>query len=109
MADQIQTYLREQMPIWREKYSGVEEMKVAVMGCVVNGPGESKHANIGISLPGTFEEPKAPVFVDGRLMTTLRGDHIVQEFIGILDEYVETRYGAAATSAANKAEFATKA
>jgi (E)-4-hydroxy-3-methylbut-2-enyl-diphosphate synthase len=79
------------------------------MGCVVNGPGESKHANIGISLPGTFEEPKAPVFVDGRLMTTLRGDHIVKEFIGILDDYVENRYGGAAGSAANKAEFATKA
>ena len=109
LAEQIQSYVRSSMPVWKEKYPGVEEMKLAVMGCVVNGPGESKHANIGISLPGTFEEPKAPVFVDGRLMTTLRGDHIVQEFIGILDEYVETRYGAAATSAANKAEFATKA
>src|SRR5437868_1795736 len=109
MAEQIQSYLRTSMPAWKQKYPGVEEMKLAVMGCVVNGPGESKHANIGISLPGTCEEPKAPVFVDGRLMTTLRGDHIVQEFIGILDEYVETRYGAAATSAANKAEFATKA
>ncbi|PYY12083.1 MAG: 4-hydroxy-3-methylbut-2-en-1-yl diphosphate synthase [Acidobacteria bacterium] len=109
LAEQIQSYVRSSMPAWKERYPGVEEMKLAVMGCVVNGPGESKHANIGISLPGTFEEPKAPVFVDGRLMTTLRGDHIVQEFIGILDEYVETRYGAAATSAANKAEFATKA
>jgi (E)-4-hydroxy-3-methylbut-2-enyl-diphosphate synthase len=109
LAEQIQGHVRSSMPVWKEKYPGVEEMKLAVMGCVVNGPGESKHANIGISLPGTFEEPKAPVFVDGRLMTTLRGDHIVQEFIGILDEYVETRYGAAATSAANKAEFATKA
>ena len=109
LAEQIQSYVRSSMPVWKEKYPGVEEMKLDVMGCVVNGPGESKHANIGISLPGTFEEPKAPVFVDGRLMTTLRGDHIVQEFIGILDEYVETRYGAAATSAANKAEFATKA
>ena len=108
LAEQIQSYVRSSMPVWKEKYPGVEEMKLAVMGCVVNGPGESKHANIGISLPGTFEEPKAPVFVDGRLMTTLRGDHIVQEFIGILDEYVETRYGAA-TSAANKAEFATRA
>src|SRR6201984_665838 len=98
LAEQIQSYVRTSMPVWKEKYPGVEEMKLAVMGCVVNGPGESKHANIGISLPGTFEEPKAPVFVDGRLMTTLRGDHIVQEFIGILDEYVETRYGAAATS-----------
>jgi (E)-4-hydroxy-3-methylbut-2-enyl-diphosphate synthase len=94
MADQIQTYLREQMPLWREKYSGVEEMKVAVMGCVVNGPGESKHANIGISLPGTFEKPVAPVYVDGKLSTTLRGDHIVAEFRAILDEYVANRYGA---------------
>jgi (E)-4-hydroxy-3-methylbut-2-enyl-diphosphate synthase len=109
MAEQIQSYLRSSMPVWKEKYPGVEEMKLAVMGCVVNGPGESKHANIGISLPGTFEEPKAPVFVDGRLMTTLRGDRIVQEFIKILDEYVETRYGTAAASAANKAEFATRA
>jgi (E)-4-hydroxy-3-methylbut-2-enyl-diphosphate synthase len=109
MAEQIQSYLRTSMPVWKQKYPGVEEMKLAVMGCVVNGPGESKHANIGISLPGTFEEPKAPVFVDGRLMITLRGDHIVKEFIGILDEYVETRYGAAAGSAVNKAEFATKA
>ncbi len=109
MAEQIQSYLRTSMPAWKQKYPGVEEMKLAVMGCVVNGPGESKHANIGISLPGTFEEPKAPVFVDGRLMTTLRGDHIVKEFIHILDEYVETRYGAASKSAENKAEFATKA
>ena len=95
MADQIQTYLREQMPVWKGQYGGVEEMKVAVMGCVVNGPGESKHSNIGISLPGTFEEPVAPVYVDGRLMTTLRGDHIVAEFIRILDDYVERTYGAA--------------
>ena len=92
MADQIQTYLREQMPIWKGKYSGVEEMKVAVMGCVVNGPGESKHSNIGISLPGTFEEPVAPVYVDGRLSTTLRGDRIVAEFIEILNNYVDRRY-----------------
>ncbi len=94
MAEQIQSYLREQMPIWKERYAGVEEMKVAVMGCVVNGPGESKHSNIGISLPGTFEEPKAPVFVDGRLLTTLKGERIVAEFIQILNEYVESRYGA---------------
>jgi (E)-4-hydroxy-3-methylbut-2-enyl-diphosphate synthase len=93
MADQIQTYLREQMPVWKAQYNGVEEMKVAVMGCVVNGPGESKHSNIGISLPGTFEEPVAPVYVDGRLMTTLRGDRIVAEFIAILDKYVERTYG----------------
>jgi (E)-4-hydroxy-3-methylbut-2-enyl-diphosphate synthase len=92
MAEQIQTYLREQMPVWKQRYSGVEEMKVAVMGCVVNGPGESKHASLGISLPGTFEEPKAPVYVDGRLMTTLKGAKIVEEFIGILDDYVDTHY-----------------
>ncbi len=92
MADQIQTYLREQMPLWKGRYAGVEEMKVAVMGCVVNGPGESKHSNIGISLPGTFEEPVAPVYVDGRLMTTLRGDRIVAEFIEILNGYVARRY-----------------
>ena len=98
MADQIQTYLREQMPVWKERYSGVEEMKVAVMGCVVNGPGESKHANIGISLPGTFEEPVAPVYVDGRLMLTLKGDHIVAEFIEILDDYVESHYAAKETA-----------
>lgn len=95
MADQIQTYLREQMPVWRETYAGVEEMKVAVMGCVVNGPGESKHANIGISLPGTFEKPVAPVYIDGKLATTLRGDHIVAEFREILDSYVARRYGVA--------------
>jgi (E)-4-hydroxy-3-methylbut-2-enyl-diphosphate synthase len=92
MADQIQTYLRAQMPVWKEKYQGVEEMKVAVMGCIVNGPGESKHANIGISLPGTFEEPKAPVYVDGRLVLTLKGDGIVAEFIDILNNYVEKTY-----------------
>jgi (E)-4-hydroxy-3-methylbut-2-enyl-diphosphate synthase len=94
MAEQIQGYIRENMPSWRERYVGVEELKLAVMGCVVNGPGESKHANIGISLPGTFEEPKAPVYVDGRLFTTLKGDHIVSEFIAILDEYVDTHYAA---------------
>jgi (E)-4-hydroxy-3-methylbut-2-enyl-diphosphate synthase len=92
LAEQIQSYVRRQMPEWKQRYDGVEEMKLAVMGCVVNGPGESKHANIGISLPGTFEEPKAPVFVNGRLMTTLRGDGIVQEFIRILDDYVESHY-----------------
>jgi (E)-4-hydroxy-3-methylbut-2-enyl-diphosphate synthase len=92
MADQIQTYLRDEMPKWKATHPGVETMKVAVMGCVVNGPGESKHSNIGISLPGTFEEPKAPVFVDGRLMTTLKGDRIVTEFIGILNDYVTSHY-----------------
>jgi (E)-4-hydroxy-3-methylbut-2-enyl-diphosphate synthase len=94
MAEDIQTYLREQMPVWRGRYPGVVEMKVAVMGCVVNGPGESKHANIGISLPGTFEEPKAPVYVDGKLFVTLKGDNIVPDFLKILDDYVERNYGA---------------
>ncbi len=93
LAEQIQTYLRESMPSWREQFPGVEEMKLAVMGCIVNGPGESKHANIGISLPGTFEEPKAPVYVDGKLMTTLRGDTIVSDFQKILDDYVSSHYG----------------
>ena len=92
MAQDIQTYLREQMPVWRSTRPGVVEMKVAVMGCVVNGPGESKHANIGISLPGTSEEPKAPVYVDGKLMTTLKGDRIVPEFLVILEDYVAKRY-----------------
>ena len=96
MAEEIQTYLREQMPVWKNRYTGVEEMKVAVMGCVVNGPGESKHASPGISLPGTFEEPKAPVYVDGRLFTTLKGEKIVAEFIKILDDYVESHYAARA-------------
>jgi len=103
MADQIQTYLREQMQVWRERYTGVEELKVAVMGCVVNGPGESKHANIGISLPGTFEQPVAPVYVDGKLVKTLRGDHIVAEFRDILDDYVARRYGATEPVAAGVA------
>jgi (E)-4-hydroxy-3-methylbut-2-enyl-diphosphate synthase len=94
MAEQIQGYLRKQMPVWREQHPGVEEMKVAVMGCVVNGPGESKHANIGISLPGTFEEPVAPVYVDGRLVTTLRGDGIVDTFIGMMNDYVARTYAA---------------
>jgi (E)-4-hydroxy-3-methylbut-2-enyl-diphosphate synthase len=94
MAEDIQTYLREQMPVWRAVYPGVEEMRVAVMGCVVNGPGESKHANIGISLPGTFEEPKAPVYIDGALAMTLRGDSIVPEFLAILEDYVAKRYRA---------------
>jgi (E)-4-hydroxy-3-methylbut-2-enyl-diphosphate synthase len=92
MAQQIQDYLREKMPVWRQERPGVAELKVAVMGCVVNGPGESKHANIGISLPGTFEEPKAPVYVDGRLLVTLKGDRIVAEFLEILEAYVASRY-----------------
>jgi (E)-4-hydroxy-3-methylbut-2-enyl-diphosphate synthase len=94
MARDIGAYLAQQMPAWRTRHPGVEELKVAVMGCVVNGPGESKHADIGISLPGTFEEPVAPVFVDGQLRTTLRGDDIVPRFLAILDEYVERRYPA---------------
>jgi (E)-4-hydroxy-3-methylbut-2-enyl-diphosphate synthase len=92
MAEDIQAHLKEQMPHWRAAHPGVEELRVAVMGCVVNGPGESKHAHIGISLPGTFEEPKAPVYVDGRLHVTLRGEAIVPEFLRLLDEYVATRY-----------------
>jgi len=92
MAEDIQTYLREQMPVWKRAHPGVETMNVAVMGCVVNGPGESKHANLGISLPGTFEEPKAPVYVDGKLFTTLKGDRIVQEFLVILEDYVARTY-----------------
>ena len=94
MAQQIQTHLKDRMPAWKEIHPGVAEMRVAVMGCVVNGPGESKHADIGISLPGTFEEPVAPVFIDGRLDRTLRGDGLVEEFIGILEEYVARRYPA---------------
>jgi len=93
LAEQIQGYLRTSMPDWRKTYPGVEELKVAVMGCVVNGPGESKHANLGISLPGTFEEPKAPVYVDGKLLKTLHGDTIVAEFKDILDKYVVSHYG----------------
>lgn len=94
LAERIQNYLVEQMPEWKKQYAGVEELKLAVMGCIVNGPGESKHANIGISLPGTFEEPKAPVYVDGKLFVTLKGDRIVEEFQEILDTYVAKRYGA---------------
>ncbi|MDQ2888940.1 MAG: flavodoxin-dependent (E)-4-hydroxy-3-methylbut-2-enyl-diphosphate synthase [Gemmatimonadota bacterium] len=103
MAEDIQTYLREQMPVWRATHPGVVEMKVAVMGCIVNGPGESKHANIGISLPGTFEDPKAPVYVDGRLAVTLKGDNIVPEFLRLLDDYVERTYGSEPASIATTA------
>jgi (E)-4-hydroxy-3-methylbut-2-enyl-diphosphate synthase len=92
MAEQIQAYLAARMPVWKAQYPGVEAMRVAVMGCVVNGPGESKHANIGISLPGTAEEPKAPVYIDGRLARTLKGERIVDEFVEILDEYVSRTY-----------------
>jgi len=97
MAEQIQTHLKERMPVWRERYPGVETLRVAVMGCVVNGPGESKHADIGISLPGTFEEPKAPVYVDGRLKLTLKGGTLVADFLKILEEYVAARYGEGVT------------
>ncbi len=93
LADNIQAYIRTQMPIWREKYKGVEELNLAVMGCVVNGPGESKHSDIGISLPGTGEAPSAPVFVDGKRVVTLRGDNIAGEFQRIVDDYIENRFG----------------
>lgn len=102
MAEDIGNYLRAQMPVWRGQFSGVEEMKVAVMGCVVNGPGESKHANIGISLPGTGEEPRAPVYVDGKLRTTLKGSGIVPEFIEILNQYVALKYSPKAGAATSR-------
>jgi (E)-4-hydroxy-3-methylbut-2-enyl-diphosphate synthase len=102
MAEQIQDHLKQRMTVWRARYPGVEALRVAVMGCVVNGPGESKHADIGISLPGTFEEPKAPVYVDGRLKVTLKGETIVPEFLKILEEYIETRYGTSADSASQR-------
>jgi (E)-4-hydroxy-3-methylbut-2-enyl-diphosphate synthase len=94
LADRIQAYLREQMPVWKAQYPGVEAMNVAVMGCIVNGPGESKHANIGISLPGSGETPAAPVFVDGVKTVTLRGPRIAEEFQAIVLDYIQTRYGA---------------
>ncbi len=94
LAENIQSYVRNQMPVWREKYQGVEDLSLAVMGCVVNGPGESKHSDIGISLPGTGEAPVAPVFIDGKKFTTLRGDNIAGEFQKIVDDYIEQRYGA---------------
>ncbi len=99
LADNIQAYVRSQMPIWREKYEGVEDMNLAVMGCVVNGPGESKHADIGISLPGTGEAPSAPVFVDGKKTVTLKGDNIAAEFKEIVDNYVEQRYSSKSATA----------
>jgi (E)-4-hydroxy-3-methylbut-2-enyl-diphosphate synthase len=102
LAERVQDHLLERMPAWRSHYPGVEELRVAVMGCVVNGPGESKHADIGISLPGTFEEPVAPVYVDGALRTTLRGDGLADEFLVLLDEYVERRYGGGATGAGSE-------
>jgi len=102
MAEQIQTYLREQRPVWKARYPGSEELRVAVMGCVVNGPGESKHADIGISLPGTAEEPRAPVYVDGALKVTLKGDTIIADFLRILADYVEARYGARTPAIADR-------
>ncbi len=109
MAQDIEVYLREQMPAWRERYPDVVDLKVAVMGCVVNGPGESKHANIGISLPGTFEEPKAPVYVDGKLLVTLKGENIVPEFLRILDDYVERRYAEPGGALVSQATAAARA
>lgn len=93
LADKVQVYLRDQMPVWRSQYPGVESMNVAVMGCVVNGPGESKHANIGISLPGTGEQPVAPVYIDGERGPTLKGDRIAEEFQALIEDYVVRRYG----------------
>ncbi len=104
MAQDIQRYIDDMMPTGDDGIPGVEQLKVAVMGCVVNGPGESKHADIGISLPGTFEEPKAPVYADGRLLTTLRGDDLGQQFIAILDDYVAARYGLSVSTAQVDAE-----
>jgi len=94
LAKQIDDYLRAQMPLWRARYPGVEKMKVAVMGCIVNGPGESKHADIGISLPGTGEAPAAPVFIDGEKALTLRGERIAEEFHALVENYIEKRFGA---------------
>ena len=102
MAEQIQTYLRDQRPAWQARYPGSEELRVAVMGCVVNGPGESKHADIGISLPGTAEEPRAPVYVDGALKVTLKGDTIVSDFLRLLEDYVEKRFGDSANRSAQR-------
>ena len=102
LAEQIQTYLRDQRPAWQARYPGSEELRVAVMGCVVNGPGESKHADIGISLPGTAEEPRAPVYVDGALKLTLKGDTIVADFLRILDDYVQKRFGSSANGSAQR-------
>ncbi len=107
MAEEIQGFIRDEMPVWSERYPGVEELSVAVMGCVVNGPGESKHSNIGISLPGTFEEPKAPVYVDGEHYTTLKGDGLVAEFKEILVRYIDGRYGTADTAVSATAPAGT--
>jgi len=104
MAEEIQTYLRERRAAWQARYPGSEELRVAVMGCVVNGPGESKHADIGISLPGTAEEPRAPVYVDGALRVTLKGETIVADFLRLLDDYVEKRFGGGDDSANGRAQ-----
>ena len=109
LAQDIETYLRTQMPVWRSQYAGVESMQVAVMGCVVNGPGESRHADIGISLPGAGEAPVAPVFVDGERTVTLKGDHIAQEFQAIVENYVHRRYGGFAGGSATTASSAHNA
>ncbi len=93
LADQVQIHIRQKMPVWRKQYRGIEELKIAVMGCVVNGPGESKHADIGISLPGAGEDPKAPVYIDGQLSKILRGDRLIDDFIAMIDDYVHTHYG----------------
>ena len=99
LADKIQDYLRAQMPVWQQRYPGVEGLNVAVMGCIVNGPGESKHADIGISLPGTGESPAAPVFIDGKKAMTLRGARIAEEFQALVEDYVERRFGGERKSA----------
>jgi (E)-4-hydroxy-3-methylbut-2-enyl-diphosphate synthase len=96
LAEKIEGHLREQMPLWRERYPGIESLNVAVMGCIVNGPGESKHADIGISLPGTGESPAAPVFIDGKKAVTLRGERIAEEFQALVADYIERRYGGGA-------------
>jgi (E)-4-hydroxy-3-methylbut-2-enyl-diphosphate synthase len=101
LAGRIQAYLRSQMKQWRETYPGVEDMRVAVMGCVVNGPGESRHADIGISLPGSGERPVAPVFIDGEKAVTLKGDHIAEDFQALVEQYVERRFGAASGQTAD--------
>jgi (E)-4-hydroxy-3-methylbut-2-enyl-diphosphate synthase len=100
LADRIQTYLREQMPVWKKQYPGVETLNVAVMGCIVNGPGESKHADIGISLPGTGEAPTAPVFIDGKKVATLRGAALAAEFKAMVEDYIVRRWGVARPDAA---------
>ena len=106
LAGRIQAYLRSQMKQWRETYPGVEDMRVAVMGCVVNGPGESRHADIGISLPGSGERPVAPVFIDGEKAVTLKGDHIAEDFQALVEQYVERRFGAASGQTADDAHTA---